>query len=308
MASNVISIKDCVIKEGFDIDLYSTQKDLVCKTKKQLRFRRRNPAVTKLLLENQDNPQLEQGNISFDDKGIRRDHLGELFITKDVAKAIIEKNIENGKYKFNYFIALENNEGKLHDYLKDLKLNNGENCMILYIEDCHCFAAYITKISDDIKIYIFDTQTVDTIMTHEIYEALENKFSDAFFYCNGVKLQRDFYSCTTIVLKFVSLMGKMGNLIIDNISDASKLTKGIVSNRFYVKPEYTPPELLKFSQFKLEIKKSNKAWDQIVSKKKNLTLRQYMDIYTKKENDKFINYAALLSKYKILRKVELSLG
>ena len=72
---------------------------------------------------------------------------------------------------------------------------------------------------------------------------------------------------------------------------------------YHLKPEATPPELLKMSQYPLQ-DLPTEVWGHLVSEKKALSLTEYYNQYCKIINGKVYNTAALLSKYRTLHKAE----
>lgn len=271
-------------------------------------------------------------------KILYREHYGEYFITYEAMEQIIQKELikKNGidpHYNFDYCFVSDGDPKKLELKLKSIDLKPGENILIANIlMDVHMEAVYIEKDAKigQVKVYIADSQFPARLALElaGCIEAILTRFPSAKIIAQNINLQFDYYSCSTIALKSLKYFAKHGRTLFDLVDQQDKLS--IRRPHFIANGQYsiyllnevdTPAPLLKLAQRNIvskisvpEMKKqegrysknlylSDETLNEIVSEKKNLTLREYTDKYRKDIDGKLCQTAAIHAKYRQISKI-----
>lgn len=276
------------------------------------RFFKEHPRAYALLKSHPKNPLLEEGYLNKKDRA-DREHYGEMFLPYEAIKRFVEKKIiGNAKYKVDHIVMEDNNLKALTQKLKETNLKEGENALICHVEGVHAILGYVEKVNGKVRCALLDPESPCTEGS-DIYQAIQAAFNPDKSISFTAKLQIDFFSCSTFTSKAMMYLAKHGRTLFDEIDQPENLIeKGSI---FYLKEGKTPPTLLKTAQseiievgaekhskFYIEVEK--KVFDQIVSRKKGMTLAKYLLENTKQIGGRYYNTAAIQKKYKYLHEIE----
>jgi hypothetical protein len=246
-----------------------------------------------------------------------RSRLGEHFITPEGIALLIQSQIlddKTSKYNTSNIAFISNNHWSLIKYLRSLRLQNGQDAKIIFQSSLHGIPLYVRKMDDKIKILIIDSQvTVPIPESNQIYwpieliEAAKVSFDEEYMNGNleitlsSTLLQKDTYSCFTFAFHALKYFCKHGTEIFPYIKKAGT-HYNCQLDAAVLPPEKLFPEIIKLTQN--EINLSDEALDTIVSTKKNLTLRQYLETFKVVDHGKTYYPSALFKKYKLLGKLD----
>lgn len=222
------------------------------------------------------NPLLEEGHYETPEK---REKYGEFFIPFDAAALIIREKLE--KYATtNHLVLVDNNDQKLVNELRAIHLQEGQGILVGHVKGVHGTFAYIEKSGGTLRGVVADSEGTEQDVCDLIGEAFPGiKLRPA----NGM-LQKDFYSCMTFVTKAMQAFAKEGHALTEEIF------QGIVPAKLHKMSQYPIPE--------------NCDRNAIVSKKRNLTLGQYLQVENVVFHGSNYNASALRKKYKHLQTLE----
>jgi hypothetical protein len=264
-----------------------------------------------MLMEHPQNPLFEEGKMNPD-----RNHEGELFLSFDCLKIlfkqkILSKAVKQGTsyhlahpYQVDNTILSDNDLIDFEDKLKKIHLNNNDNILMLAMEDVHAYAIYFEKRNNQYFCFIFDSE--GTGQDTDYINIIAKTYPEAQITCSSAMLQYDYESCGVFAIKALMYFAKHGRDL--PISFYSSPTKDLKT---------LPPALLKLSQQAIHFEDEQfsshqeqalslaKA-DTIVSHKKNLTLRGYLNKMHFKDNEKTYSIAALMKKYFYLARMDMS--
>lgn len=270
-------------------------------------FFTKRPQVHLLNLRHPVHPIMEEGY--FEDS-YTRERNGEFFITPEgmtllAEKIFFEEDKDHSKYNTSNIVFFDNNYAKLRSYLSQLSLKKDEDAKILFIDHAHAIPFYIRNVDGIYHIFLIDSEIthkgyiphnlINTIMTELLHA--NNKISMTI---STSLLQKDAYSCFTFAFLSLKYFAKHGAEVVPYLRSHGSTLDGKLG--YNVLPAANlMPALIKFNQS--DIKIADDALNTIVSKKHNLTLRDYLQKYTITDHGKKVNTAAITRKYKYFDKI-----
>jgi len=296
--NKVPDLKDIHVTQAVDtyIHLGHTQAALAIKPEKRSAFFARHKEVETLLLREEENPLLEEGRITDDE----RDHSGEYYLTYEALTLLVEKKIRRHNtvrgqsYNVKNLFVLKNDISQLQSVLINLNLMSGDDAKLIYISGVHAVPFYLHNEKGQIKCFIVDSEAGVYENPDDIINVVKSVFPSAKIYLNNTTLQKDFYSCATFAFKAMRYFAKHGSEVFPWLEKNS----GQEDEYYILPPERLMPSLLKMNQSKLVL--SDELLDSVVSHKGKVTLREYYKRSVVVAEGKSFNSSALLKKYKYL--------
>ena len=265
-----------------------------------------NKHIKPLLLREKTNPLVEEGKYQHGS----REREGELYLTYEALTLLVEKKIRMHKPKRNgltynsrNIFIIKNDAENLHKILLNIEFTINNDAKIIYISGIHSIPFYLRNEGGRIKCFIVDSEAGVQGYPVEIITAVKSIFPDADITLSSTTLQKDFYSCSTFAVKTLMYFVKHGHELFAYLDQAGTTQKTVHGhNCFTLPPNKLMPTLLKMSQSQLTL--SDGALGSIVSHKKNTTLAKYLEEHTLNINEKSMNAAALLKKYKYFNELD----
>lgn len=281
----------------------------VVAVKKPIReaFFTKRPRLHLLNLRHPVHPIMEEGY--FEDS-YTRERDGEFFITPEgmtllAEKVFFEEDKDHSKYNTSNIVFFDNNYARLRAYLSQLSLKNNEDAKVLFIDQAHAIPFYIRNVDGTYHIFLVDSEiTHNRYIPHELINTIMNELLHANkkidMTISTSLLQKDAYSCFTFAFLSLKYFAKHGADVVPYLRKHGKKFDGSLG--YNVLPAANlMSELIKFNQS--DIKIADDTLNTIVSKKHNLTLRDYLQKYTITDHGKKVNTAAITKKYKLFDKI-----
>lgn len=243
------------------------------------KFLQKRPKAWKLLLDKYANPLVEEGSVNYS-----RQRIGELFLTHKAVELLANRLFKS--VPGHRFLSFDN-----HLTLDcALELNDGQSYSVLITQDVHSMTAYLEKSDDQIRCFLFDPEH---LFDHEFARRIVRIFPDIHLIRMTAKLQKDYYSCSTMSYQSLLLYAKKGKMLFREIDKPENLKR----NREYfdLLPEKTPVELLKMSQ---DYQLPDEALD--IEVEEGLTMRAYLKQNQLLHNGTVYNVSAILEKYSLI--------
>ncbi len=262
------------------------------------------PQIRALNLRHPVHPIMEEGKFK---NSSLRDRDGEFFITPEgmtllAEKVFFEDDKDHTKYNTNNIVFFDNDFYKLSLYLQQLTLKEGEDAKVLFIDHAHAIPFYIRNINGIYNIFLVDSEISHKgYMPYELLGLIMGELNHEYnLTISNSLLQKDAYSCFTFAFQALKYFAKHGAEVFPYLREHGRQFNE--NFMFNVLPaENLMPELIKFNQS--DIKLSEDALNTIVSKKQNLTLRDYLQKFTFEDQGKKVNTAAITKKYKLFDKL-----
>jgi ankyrin repeat protein len=314
-----ISLSDLSLKSGSDFRTpWIKGKNLAVESTKRAAFFAQRPITHAAFTRLSQNPLfIEKTTGPTESKG----PAGEYFIppeefAKLIAARIIKYEHRNSLGQYfdtkNVYI-IDNNPNVLHQKLKEsqiiLEIESG-NLKINYIDEDHQIAIYLRNVSGTIYCYFSDSQSASTC-TKSLIPTINRYFPGAKIIV-GPDIQRDYYGCFNFGEKSDQLFIKEGAQIFSHIEKNKRHLIPVTENINDVPVNYSlltqqglMPKLLKLSQtLNTGESLSSETLNTLVSYKKNETLENYLARNTIQLDNKKINAAILIKKYKRIDELE----
>lgn len=197
-------------------------------------------------------------------------------------KDIIDKKVlKNAHYKVDYCVMVKNDRDELKAKLRTLKLKEGERISIGLLTGAHAVAGYVERVDGELRYKIVDPESDGS----ELKQCIRSAFPGIKGSTTKERLQVDYYSGSTFLVKSFMYFAKHGREMLQNPNGT------------------TPAPLLKMAQ-KLDIPEDDPRMGEIVSAKKNLTLKAYQELNLWCYKGKDYNLAAIKAKYRYLELVD----
>ncbi|OGT63396.1 MAG: hypothetical protein A3E85_02490 [Gammaproteobacteria bacterium RIFCSPHIGHO2_12_FULL_45_12] len=305
---NAVSVKKDDLAITYGIDTYvnpgQMKKTLSVKSRTRQLFFNTHQLVQRTLRESPNNPLLEEGNIDAANK--TREHEGEYYITISLLKRLIDiqirqkSEIENSHYNANNLFCININDDKnaFSKQLFELNLASGEDAKFIIVNHCHATTCYVRNVDGKIKVLLVDSEPSNNAYDDSYLKTILRALPFSKIFITSTQLQRDYSSCSTFAIKSLMYFSKHGNEIFPLV-DKRENFKSEHDSIAILKPEKTPPKLLKMCQTRLELDAT--TLDTSVNKKN--TLKEY---YQKHQKAGF-NTAALFKTYQYFHLCEKSL-
>lgn len=236
-----------------------------------------HPLTEDLLRRNELNPLLEEGFY-----GSERERYGEYFLTFEAVEHLVDLKI---RPQIKHVYLYNNDLNSLYSTLQGIRLAEGEHILLGAFTGIHASAAYIERMDGQLYGVIVDPEypTEDSPLSHTIRSA----YAEIRIRTTQEKLQVDYFSCTTFLIKSLLYFAKHGRELI------LSMEKGA-----------TPSGLLKMAQ-KLDFAQlDQERLHEVVSVKKNLTLAQYIQQHRMEIGGVYWNAAAIRKKYGYFDRLE----
>jgi hypothetical protein len=261
-------------------------------------FYKTHPLAIDLLKQCLLNPLVEEGSY----KG-KRDHEGELFFTYEFLALLVYHKIimnPNKAYDKQNILVIDEEKSQLglKDTLQKLALDkDGDNAKILYISEIHARSLYLRNVKGQVMCFILDPEPDgDTEIASIVADALPT----ARIIMNTTHLQVDYFSCGTFAIKALMYFAKQGDHFFDLIDKPKFLTKR-AKNMYDLSEEHLPAPLWKLSQ---KSKPEKQMAEQMVSQKRQLTLKSYHEVESVTFFKRPYNVSAIQKKYKYITQLE----
>ncbi len=288
------------------------------------------------------NPLLEEGNSDCIENYFfnlaERERKGEYFLPYEALAVLLkkklldEKNIDQNNVLLIY---LKDNDDDEEEMTRKIKLVNrlqkdGDELFITIVEKTtHAFPMYLRNVQGKVKCLIIDADEPIELADADVYETLANTITKNFtlnnqqpdIYVSSIKMQRDYYSCTMLVLKILNHCAKNGEAIFKHL-DSQELHQisGLGKNVFEINEESIPAWFLKFAEKRLKKllqSLSNETINTTVSTKHKLSLSEHFKQNTKthlrkdldqgKYFDRLWNTTCIQHMYKCTHTLEVTL-
>jgi hypothetical protein len=253
-------------------------------------FNKTYEPVISMLRQDPKNPLLEEGFVSSENDEDTRYREGECYITYEAAKLWLDK-VFNSKLKAlqlpHHVYAAK--ETEISRCLEEASQNTSiKTFTLIAFIGIHAVSVFIDHAQG--VSFILDSEPGTAL--DPLIAACKSKFPRIRVIQPEpeLRLQRDFYSCTTFALKegrlYARIAEAFSKLLVNNKTDTLAITD-------------MPAALLKMTQTPLNLTEDQK--NTVVSQKRNLTLFEYLKAH--KFGD--FNTAALKTKLNILRQLAL---
>lgn len=229
---------------------------------------------------------------------------GEFYFTYSALALLIDKKIrQHPTHNTNNVFLINNNPNQLIDTLTNLNLATDEDAKFIYINQIHKIPFYIRNIGGNLHCFIVDSEITEKGCI--ILRTIGSVLPKAKIIISTTLLQKDFFSCSIFSIKALMYFVKHGEEIFSYIEKA-----GTFAANGYEKlaPEKLMPTLLKMCQTTLTL--PDEVLNTVVSHKRNLTLREYLQTYQWRyaKNGKLFNAAALIKRYGYFNKLHTYLA
>lgn len=246
-----------------------------------------HPKTLRMIRQEPLNPLLEEGYYNGNWKN--RERIGEDFITHDAVTLLLQEKFKNkNRYHVDNLVidVINNNDfSHLHQKLSEIKpLEDNENILIASIDGIHATAIYIQNLDNALFCIIVDPEI---FREHSLLiDAVRLAFPSIEVFIVKEKLQTDYYSASTFLLKSLGYFAKSGAAALHSL-----------------KNKKTPAALLKMAQGITWEECSIEIGAETVNSK-GKTLANYIQSHTVQIDNRFYNAAALKKRYKYFDDLE----
>lgn len=250
----------------------------------RIRFFEEHPKAQELLRNVKSNPLVEEG--FYDNKNKTGERFGEYFLPFKAVKKLVNLKIK-GKTncKADHVVLVEKDPSELTDQLKNIKLKEGNNILIGYMDRADAVGAYIERIDGKLKCVVVDTKSSDE--NSPVCHCIRSAFPGIDLKVVKEDLQVDYDCSSTVLIQSLMYFAKHGKEMLGKMDEGK-----------------TPAALLKMAQRVGLESLSPETKDEIVSFKKGLTLGQYIQKHQVNIGGKTINAAAIRKKYHYFDQLE----
>lgn len=257
-------------------------------------FKTKHAKTVALLMEEPENPLIEEGFVSSTNHQASRYREGEWYITYGAATKWLDEVFNpkiKGKGLSHYVYAAKSTEvsERLQEAIENTSIKTFT--LIVFI-GIHAVSMFLD--SNQGVCFILDSEPGSDL--NPLISASRDRFPNIRVIMpeRDLRLQKDYYSCTTFALKsaryYAKHAGSFSQLLADNETDTLPLSK-------------MPAALLKMTQTSLEENLTQAQRDTVVSKKDNLTLLQYYKMYKQDFGGTAFNTAALKTRQNVLEEI-----
>lgn len=285
--------------------------DLVLKSEPRANFFQQRPQLKNLLLRQPFNPILEEGryaeNTNCTEERDRRDRIGEYYLGPeglwmwiqqkfyDDPRAVKKYNNKNifivDNSPFNFFLRI----------LDKINLQDGEDAKFIMLIAAHTIPVYMRNDGGKIKCFIMDSMAgYEDHWPKKIIRAVRAFYPDAAITLSSTMMQHDYYSCNVFAMIALIYFAAHGAEIFPYIEKQGTTLHAKTGCQLLAEDKLIPA-LIRLTQTLIPLPDS--ALDTIVSDKKQLTLRQYLEKYVVSVDGKMRNIAAIAKKYKFFAQV-----
>ncbi len=302
--SSAIQPKDLTYTSGIDtfINVGAKTNTLAVSPDIRNRFLSEHSYSASLLKREEANPLLEEGVWSAQQRGRE----GEYYLTHEALTLLIEcdlKRHRHDQYDTRNIYVVKNDEQKLNYVLRGIEIN-ADDAKLVNISGIHAVPFYLRRHAGKMHCLIVDSEATKYDPPEAVMNAVRNVFPDVQIVLMKALLQKDYFSCTTFAYHALRYFCKHGKDVFPYIDKQINLqpVEGEVPV-FFLPAHLVMPALLKMCQSPLQL--SDEVLDKVVSRKANLTLRQYWQQHQYMLPDnKRINTSAIEKKYKYINKIE----
>jgi hypothetical protein len=300
-----VGMEDLTITSGVDAFMKAgkQRKTLAVSRQKRAAFFAEKPLTNEFLRRYQSNPPIEEG--AFESKDARSRE-GELILHVQAVILLIDRLIRPR------FISQVSNTDNLHvlgeniDLLKNTIANwhhgGGIDSKIIYLNCEHMIHIYLRKDGGNVMCFIMDSEPGRPVKN--IIDVIRAIAPEADITRNTAVLQMDFYSCPIFATRTMKYFVKHGHHLPDYLRSHDRKWNHELAC-WELQPQDLMPELLKMIQNRINL--PNTVLDQIVSHKKQLTLRQYLEKFRYQYDGKDYNASAILKRYKYMEILDTAL-
>ena len=300
--SSVFSIDDITMTHGVDafIEPGKQRKTLAIDRGKRTIFFASRDQTKDFLLKFRSNPPIEEGEYVDVD---HRDREGELIVTTSAIRLLLNELISKPhadlRSNADNLHVIDENINTIKDTISKWKNSSAVDAKIIYLNHGHMIHIYLRRVGNIYRCFILDSEPERPISN--MIDAVHEVITDAVVTRSTTPLQMDFFSCPIFSTRAMKYFIKHGH---EAFSYIDSHTPGWNENLkcFELQPENLMPELMKMIQSRMKL--PDDMLDQIVSHKRNLTLRQYLDGYRVTFSGKTYNACAVIKRYQYLDKLD----